>query len=111
MRALASLGAGLVLITACEVVQTENDALSLSLPPQQSQACRDATRDALAEQEISAEEIRSIYYQAILPSRRSSSTRATGFEAWVYPENGGEVLIVELTATCRVRRVRAQGTR
>jgi hypothetical protein len=111
MRALALLGAGLVLMTACEGVPIGSDALSLNLPAQQSQACRDATRDALAEQNVSEEWIRSINYQAIVPSRRSNSTRPTGFEAWVYPRDGNGVLVVELTINCRVRRVRAQGTR
>jgi hypothetical protein len=111
MRALALLGAGLVLMTACEGAQIGGDALSLNLPPQQSQACRNATRDALAEHNVSEEWIRGIYYQAIRPSRRSSSTRPTGFEAWVYPRDGNGVLVVELSINCQVRRVRAQGTR
>jgi hypothetical protein len=98
-------------MTACEGAQIGGDALSLNLPPQQSQACRDATRVALAEQNVSEEWVRSIYYQAISPSRRSSSTRPTGFEAWVYPKDGQGVLVVELTTTCQVRRVRTQGTR
>jgi hypothetical protein len=111
MRALALLGAALVLMTACEGLQIGSDALSLNLPPQQSQACRDATRDALAEQNVTEDWIRSIHYQAIRPSRRSSSTRPTGFEAWVYPRDGNGVLVVELSMNCQVRRIRAQGTR
>lgn len=110
-RALAPLGACLVLMTACEGVQIGSDALSLNLTPRQAQACRDATRDALAEHNVYEEWIRRIHYQAIRPSRRSSSTRPTGFEAWVFPQSGGGVLVVELTIDCQVRRVRAQGTR
>ena len=111
MQALALLGAGLVLMTACEGVPIGSDALSLNLTPRQAQACRDATRDALAEHNVYEEWIRRIHYQAIRPSRRSSSTRPTGFEAWVFPQSGGGVLVVELTIDCQVRRVRAQGTR
>jgi hypothetical protein len=98
-------------LCACEGVQVGGDALSMNLPPRQAQVCRDAVRDAMAERNVTAEWIRRVHYQAIRSSTRTGSTRLQGFEAWVFPKDGGGTIIVELSTSCRVTRVWARGTR
>ncbi len=106
MPAFALVGAGLLLSSSCESIQIGGDGLSMHLPPQEAQVCRDAVRDALAERNVSEDWIERIRYQALRAGRR-----VTGFEAWVHPKEGGGTLVVELSEVCRVTRVWARGMR
>jgi hypothetical protein len=105
--------AGLLCLSlwACEGVQVGGDALSMNLTPAQAQVCRDAVRDAMAARNVTPEWIRRVHYQAIRSSTRTGSTRVQGFEAWVFPKDGGGTIIVELSPNCQVTRVWARGTR
>ena len=102
----ALLGVGLLLLSACEGIQIGGDALVQHLPPGQDQACRAAVRDALAQKGVSQDWIRRLHYQAL-----RAGGRVTGFEAWVYPHDGGGALVVELSTTCQVTRIWARGMR
>ncbi len=106
MPTFALLGAGVLLSSSCESIQIGGDGLSMNLSPQEAQVCRDAVQDALAERNVSEDWIERIRYQA-----RRSGRRVTGFEAWVYPKEGGGTLVVELSEVCRVTRVWARGMR
>ena len=106
MPAFALFGAGLFLLSSCDGIRTGGDGLSMHLPPVEAQVCRDAVRDALAERNVTEDWIERIRYQVARRGRR-----ITGVEAWVYPKEGGGALVVELTDTCRVRRVWARGMR
>ena len=106
MPAIALFGAGLFFLSACEGVQIGADALVKHLPPGQDEVCRAAVRDALAEKNVSEDWIRRVHYQAV-----RAGNRISGFEAWIYPKEGGGALVVELSADCRVRRVWARGMR
>ena len=101
----------LLFLAACEGVQVGGDALTMNLPPDRAQQCRDAVRGALAEHNITESWIRRVHYQAIRSQSRRGSTRTAGFEAWVFPKQGGGAVVVELSNNCDVRRVWAQGTR
>ena len=109
--AFALLGGGLFLLGACEGVQLGGDALSMNLPPQRAQVCRDAVRNAMAERNVTEDWIRRVHYQAVQNPSRTGSTRIEGFQAWVYPKQGRGALVVELSNSCQVRRVWAQGMR
>jgi hypothetical protein len=76
------------------------------LPPGQDRVCRAAVREALAEKNVSEDWIRRIFYRAV-----REGNRITGFEAWVYPEDGGGALVVELSEQCQVTRIWARGLR
>ncbi len=106
IRAIVLLAAGLLLPGACEGIQLGGDALVQHLPPGQDQVCRAAVRDALAEKNVSEDWIERVRYRAV-----RAGSRITGFEAWVSPEEGSGVLVVELSQTCQVRRIWARGTR
>ena len=106
LPAIALLGSGLFLLSACEGVQIGADALVKHLPPGQDRVCRAAVRDALAEKNVSEDWIGRIRYRAV-----RAGNRIRGFEAWVYPTEGRGALVVELSTDCRVRRVWARGLR
>lgn len=105
-----SLAAGLclavLLLGACEGFQIGDDALVANLPPGQDQACRAAVRQALSEKNVTDDWIRRIFYRAV-----RQGNRITGFEAWVYPEEGSGTLVVALSMQCQVTRVWARGLR
>lgn len=103
---MVSVFVGLLWLAACEGFHIGDDALIQHLPPGQDQACRDAVREALAEKNVREDWIRRVHYRAV-----RASNRITGFEAWVYPEDGDGVLVVELSNHCQVRRIWARGTR
>ena len=105
-RPIVAMGLGLLLLGACEGVQIGEDALAVHLPPDQERACRAAVHTALAEKNVSEDWIRRIYYRAV-----RSGSRITGFEAWVYPQDGDGALVVELSHQCRVTRIWARGMR
>jgi hypothetical protein len=77
------MGLGLLLLGACEGFQIGDDALIQHLPPGQDRVCRAAVREALAEKNVSEDWVRRIFYRAV-----REGNRITGFEAWVYPEDG-----------------------
>jgi hypothetical protein len=68
-------------------------------------------RNAMAERNVTEDWIRRVHYQAIRNPSRTGSTRIEGFQAWVYPRQGRGALVVELSNSCQVRRVWAQGMR
>ena len=105
-RAIVLLGVVSLVLGACGGVQLGGDALVQHLPAGRDRACRAAVRDALAERNVREDWIDRVRYQAI-----RSGSRVTGFEAWVYPKDGRGALVVELSETCRVRRIWARGTR
>lgn len=100
------LSAVAITLEACGGVKLTRDALIQHLPPGQDQACRVAVRDALAQRNVTEDWIRRVSYQEIRSGRR-----VTGFEAWVFPKDGGGALVVELSMQCRVTRIWARGTR
>ncbi len=106
MRAIVFLGVGSLFLGACEGIQLGGDALVKHLPPGQDQVCRAAVREALAQRNVSQDRIKRVHYQAL-----RTGSRIAGFEAWVYPKDGRGALVVELSATCQVRRIWAHGTR
>jgi hypothetical protein len=106
MLTFAMLGAGLLLSSSCESLQTGGDGLSFVLSPEKAQVCRDAVQEALAEKNVTEDWIDRIRYKAHRRGRH-----ATGFQAWVYPKAGGGVLVVELSQVCRVTRIWARGLR
>ena len=106
MPASLLFGAGLFLLSACGGIQIGSDALVKHLPPGQDQVCRAAVREALAQRNVSQDWIKRVHYQAL-----RTGSRIAGFEAWVYPKDGRGALVVELSATCQVRRIWAHGTR
>ena len=106
LQAIVGIGAGLCLLSACEGFHIGSDALVQHLPPGQDQVCRAAVRDALAEKNVTEDWIRRVHYQPV-----RAGNRVTGFEAWVFPEEGNGALVVELSDECRVTRIWARGTR
>ena len=105
-RVIFSICFGLFVLGACEGVRIGSDALVQHLPPGQDQVCRTAVRNALAKTNVSQDWIRRVNYKAVRVGNRIS-----GFQAWVYPKEGGGVLVVELSDQCRVRRIWASGLR
>lgn len=105
-RRVVAMGLGLLLLGACEGFQIGDDALIQHLPPGQDRVCRAAVREALAEKNVSEDWIRRIFYRAV-----REGNRITGFEAWVYPEDGSGALVVELSEQCQVTRIWARGLR
>ena len=103
---LAYFGVALGLLSACEGFYIGSDALVQHLPPGQDQVCRAAVRDALAERNVTEDWIRRVHYQPV-----RFGNRLRGFEAWVYPQDGGGALVVELSDDCQVTRIWARGTR
>lgn len=106
MLTFAILGACLLLSSSCESLQIGHDGLSMHLSNQKAQVCRDAVKVALAERNVTEDWIDRIRYKAHRRGRH-----ATGFQAWVYPKEGGGVLVVELSQVCRVTRIWARGLR
>ncbi len=106
LRPLACFGVGLGLLSGCEGFYIGSDALIQHLPPGQDQVCRAAVRDALAEKNVTEDWIRRVHYQPV-----RFGHRLEGFEAWVYPKDGGGALVVELSNECRVTRIWARGMR
>lgn len=104
--ASALYSSSLLLLNGCEGIQIGEDALVKHLPPGQDQACRAAVVEALAEKNVSEEWVRRLHYRAV-----RAGNRISGFEAWVYPKDGGGVLVVGLSMECRVTRIWARGTR
>ncbi len=107
---LALTGAVLIAISACEI-RVGRDPLVSNLSRDQAQACRQAVRNALAERGVSEDWIRQVSYHTRTSHTGGTSSRITGFDAWVFPKEGRGALVVELSETCRVRRVWAHGTR
>ena len=105
----ALIAMGLGLLVACGNVRLGGDALSKNLPPQQAQVCREAAQQAAAERGLSEQYVGNVDYQVIRGTTRGGSSPIRGFEAWVYPLEGPGKLIVDLSATCQVRQVRAVG--
>jgi hypothetical protein len=105
-RTIISICLGLSVLGACEGVQIGPDALVQHLPRGQVEVCRTAVRDALAEKNVTQDWIRRVHYQAV-----HTRNRVSGFQAWVYPKEGGGALVVELSKQCRVRRIWASGLR
>lgn len=106
LRRLAYFGVGLGLLSGCQGFYIGSDALVQHLPPGRDQVCRAAVQDALAEKNVSEDWIRRVHYQPV-----RAGNRVRGFEAWVYPKEGGGALVVELTDECRVTQIWARGTR
>lgn len=107
-RALALVGGGLLsscILASCISVGLNPNGLDRNLPPAQAQDCRDAVSDALIEEGVSPQAVKNVDYQAVDEANPRSSNRLRGFEAWVYPQSGG-ALVVELSASCQVRDVR-----
>lgn len=100
----------LFLLSACGGIRIGADQMTQNLTPQQAEACRNAARQAVAQQGISEDRIRRVHYQRVMAKSRGASNRITGFEAWVYPKEGRGALVVVLTEACAVKRVWAHGT-
>jgi len=96
---------GLCLLGACSGVDVGGDGLSSNLPPAKAQVCREAVADALLNEGIAPQAVKSVAYQAVEEGGSRSSGRLRGFQAWVYPQSGGAWL-VELSNVCQVRDVR-----
>ena len=112
MATLALLGAGLLLLSACEGVRFGGgDGLSLHLTPREAQVCRDNVHNALVQRNVTKDWVQRIQYHAVRRNTRGARGRVSGFQAWVHPRSGGGVLVVELTEFCIVRQVWARGAR
>jgi len=96
------LGAAVLFVSACEGVNLGTDQLQKNLTPRQEQACRDAARQAVAQQNISEDRIRRVHYQRIVSNSHGTSSRITGFEAWIYPKEGTGALVFVLNEACQV---------
>jgi len=94
--------------SACGWVEL-GDTLTTDLPPAEAAACRQAVADELTRQGVNAARIRRIYYERLQNRQRGAQGRAPGYKAWIYPKQGREVMIIELSGTCQVRKVWLQG--
>jgi hypothetical protein len=95
-------------LSACGGVEL-GDTLTQDLPPAEAAACRQAVADELTRQGVSAERIRRIYYERLTNRLRGATRRNTGYRAWVYPRQGREAMIIELSGSCQVRDVWMHG--
>ena len=105
-----SVSCSLFLTGACGGVIVGTDQMNNELSPQQAQACRHATQQAVFQQNIIVDRIRRVHYQRIMTKQRGVSSRITGIEAWIYPKNGPGALVIVLTESCEVRRIWVQGS-
>jgi hypothetical protein len=94
--------------SACGGVEL-GDTLTQDLPPAEAAACRQVVADELTRQGVNAERIRRIYYERLTNQKRGATGRAPGYQAWIYPKGGGDIMIIELSGSCQVRGVRMQG--
>ena len=100
-----SLIAAVWLASACGGARITQDPLVANLSASEAQACRQAVLKELARREISTDSVRRVHFLQRYANTRGTSSRVTGYDAWVDPKQGEGTLVIRLSERCRVTDV------